>query len=75
MPKLPSVSGKKAVKALARLGFELDHQTGSHLILRQKQYPYRRVTVPNHNPVAKGTLNAILKQTGLTREEFTKALK
>jgi len=75
MPKLPSVSGKKAVKALAKFGFELDHQTGSHLILRQKEYPHRRVTVPNHDPIAKGTLNAILKQTGLTREQFLKALK
>jgi len=45
------------------------------LILRQKDYPYRRATVPNHNPIAKGTLNEILKQTGLTREEFLKALK
>lgn len=75
MPKLPTVSGTKTVKALAKLGFELDHQTVSHLILRQKTQPFRRVTVPNHNPIAKGTLNAILKQTGLTREEFIKALK
>lgn len=66
MPKLPSVSARKVVKALSRFGYELDHQTGSHLILRQKEAPHRRVTVPNHDPIAKGTLNAIIKQTGLT---------
>ena len=75
MPKLPNMSGKKIVKTLSKFEYELDHQTGSHLILRQKQPPHRRVTVPNHNPIAKGTLNAIIKQTGLTREEFLKNLK
>lgn len=75
MPKLPSVSARKVVKALSEFGYELDHQTGSHLILRQKEYPHRRVTVPNHDPIAKGTLNAIIKQTGLTREEFLNAIK
>lgn len=75
MPKLPTVSGKKIAKALSKFGYEIDHQTGSHLILRQKEVPHRRVTVPNHDPIAKGTLNAIIKQTGLTREEFIKNLK
>jgi len=75
MPNLPAVSGTKVVKALGKFGFELDHQTGSHLILRQKEHPHRRVTVPNHDPIAKGTLNAVLKQTGLTREQFLKVLK
>jgi predicted RNA binding protein YcfA (HicA-like mRNA interferase family) len=75
MPKLPTVSGQRVVKALRKAGYELDHQTGSHLILRQKESPHRRVTVPNPDPIAKGTLNAIIKQTGLTREEFIKNLK
>lgn len=72
MPKLPLISGKDLVKLLSRLGYELDHQTGSHMILRQNQEPYRRVTVPNHREVARGTLLAILHQTGLSREEFFK---
>ncbi|MFH1587172.1 MAG: type II toxin-antitoxin system HicA family toxin [Candidatus Diapherotrites archaeon] len=75
MPKLPAVSGKKIVKALRKFGYKLDHQTGGHLILRQKEYPHRRLTVPNHSPIAKGTLNAIIKQSGLTREELMRALK
>jgi predicted RNA binding protein YcfA (HicA-like mRNA interferase family) len=70
MPKLPIISGKDVVKALHKLGYEVDHQTGSHMILRNREPPYRRLTVPNHREVAKGTLLAIMKQAGLSREEF-----
>ncbi len=72
MPKLPIISGKELVKKLARIGYEVDHQTGSHIILRLNKEPYRRVTVPNHDEIARGTLLAIIKQAGLTREEFMK---
>lgn len=70
MPKLPVVSGVEVAKALAKIGYEVDHQTGSHLILRQKEYPHRRITVPMHREIAKGTLRAIIRQSGLTVEEF-----
>jgi predicted RNA binding protein YcfA (HicA-like mRNA interferase family) len=72
--KLPVVSGVDVVKALAKLGYELDHQTGSHMILRQRNPPYRRITVPRHREMAKGTLRAIIRDTGLTVEEFMKLL-
>ena len=74
MPKLPIVSGTKVVKALSKIGYGLDHQTGSHMILRHKNPPYRRLTVPNHSEIAKGTLLAIIRQSGLTREEFINLL-
>lgn len=74
MPKLPVVSGKEIVKAFAKIGYILDHQTGSHMILRHKDPPYRRLTIPNHREIAKGTLNAIIKQSGLSREEFLNLL-
>jgi len=70
MPKLPVVSGLEMVKALSKLGYEIDHQTGSHIILRQKEYPHRRLTIPRHKEIAKGTLRAIIRQAGLTVEEF-----
>ena len=59
MPKLPTISGTEVVKVLTKIGYEIDHQTGSHLILREKDYPHRRITVPLHKEVAKGTLRAI----------------
>ncbi|WP_455285409.1 type II toxin-antitoxin system HicA family toxin [[Eubacterium] cellulosolvens] len=37
MPKLPVVSGIEVVKALAKIGYDVDHQTGSHMILRQRE--------------------------------------
>ena len=75
MPKLPIISGVKVVKALAKIGYEVDHQTGSHMILRHKEEPHRRLTVPNHDEIAKGTLLAIIRQSGLTRDEFMDLLK
>ena len=57
MPKLPVVSGVDVVKALAEIGWELDHQTGSHVILRQRDSPHRRLTVQG-------------REAGLTVEEF-----
>ena len=68
MPKLPVVSGKKVVKALSRIGYELDHQIGSHMILRNSQG--HRVSVPNHSELDRGTLKSILNDVGLTVQEF-----
>ena len=76
MPKIPAnLSGEKVVKSLSKLGYEIDHQTGSHMILRQNKEPFRRLTVPKHKALAKGTLRAIIRQTGLTRDEFLNILK
>lgn len=74
MPKLPVVSGVDVVKALSDIGYELDHQTGSHLILRHIENPHRRLTVPNHKEISKGTLRAIIRQAGLSVEEFIELL-
>jgi len=72
--KLPVVSGLEIVKALVKLGYEVDHKTGSHMILRNRNYPYRRLTVPDHKELAKGTLRAIIRESGLTLEEFLELL-
>jgi len=67
---LPSVSGRDVVKALSKAGYEYDRQRGSHIILRQLTYPHRRIVVPDHKEVAKGTLRSIIRETGLTVDEF-----
>ncbi len=74
MSKLPVVSGKQTCKLLEKKGYIIDHQTGSHLILRNQKPPYRRLTVPNHKELAKGTLRAIIRQAGLTVNEFTELM-
>lgn len=70
MGKLPVVSGHDVVKALGKLGDEFDRQRGSHMILRHRDAPHRRAVVPNHKEVAKGTLRSILREAGLTVNEF-----
>lgn len=74
MPKLPVLTSQRFIKALARFGYKLDHQTGSHIILRHEFPPHRRITVPNHAEIAKGTLLAIIHEIGLTTEEFIESL-
>ena len=71
MPKLPIVSGAEAIKAFQRLGFTVVRQKGSHVILRQGM---RGCVVPNHREIKTGTLAGILKQAGVSVEEFIVAL-
>lgn len=74
MPKLPVVSGKEAVKAFGKIGYIPDHQTGSHMILRHINEPYRRLSIPNHREISKGLLRDLIKEAGLTVEEFIELL-
>jgi predicted RNA binding protein YcfA (HicA-like mRNA interferase family) len=74
VPKLPVVSGRDVVKALARIGYELDHQTGSHMILRHRDPPHFRLTVPNHRELKKGTLRSIIRESGLSIEALSSLL-
>ena len=75
MRGLPIISGKDLCKILEEIGYIRDHQTGSHIILRNEKPPYRRLTVPNHKEIAKGTLRAIIRQVGLSLDEFKKLLE
>jgi len=71
MPKLRRVSGAEAVRALERLGFEQVRQRGSHVVLkRQTTQGAVGCVVPLHRELAIGTLHSILKQAGVTVEDF-----
>lgn len=74
MPRLPVVSGMEVVKAFARIGYEMNHQSGSHMVLRHARPPHRHLSVPNHREVAKGTLRGLIRDAGLTVEEFVALL-
>jgi len=50
MSRLPVCGGADAVRAFRKIGYEVDHQTGSHMILRHPSG--RRLTVPNHRELA-----------------------
>lgn len=72
MPNLPGVSGRKAVKALERLGFVFLRQKGSHVVMRRGD---RGCVVPMHREINSWTLNGVLKQAGVSADEFLSALK
>ena len=74
MPKLPVLSADKVVKALKRAGFKIIRQSGSHIHLWNEDNRIL-VTVPNHPELAKGTLNAIIKQSKMNREQFLSFVK
>lgn len=74
MSLLPRISGREVVAGLVKLGYEFDRQRGSHMILRNPRPPYRRIVVPDHREVAKGTLRAILREVGVTVEAFRELL-
>lgn len=65
------VNGADAVKALRRLGFAAQRQTGSHLIMRKDG---RTVVVPMHKPIKPGTLKGLIEQAGVSVEAFCGAL-
>jgi predicted RNA binding protein YcfA (HicA-like mRNA interferase family) len=67
---LPVLSGAEAVAAFHKIGYQVDRQRGSHIILRHSRPPYRRLSVPNHRELAKGTLRTLIREAGLTLEEF-----
>ena len=71
MPKLPHVSGAETVRALQRLGFEVTRQRGSHIILRRGA---SGCVVPNHRDIKIGTLAGVLRQAGVSSDEFIAAL-
>jgi predicted RNA binding protein YcfA (HicA-like mRNA interferase family) len=75
MPKLRRVSGREAIRVLEKLGFEQVRQRGSHVVLK-KQMPEGAVgcVVPLHRELAIGTLRGILRQAGVTPEEFIEQL-
>jgi len=71
VPKLPHVSGAEIIRALERLGFSRARQKGSHVVLRRGS---SGCVVPLHREVKIGTLAGLLRQAGVTADEFLKAL-
>ncbi len=74
MKKLPVISGKKCVRALEKTGFFVKRQSGSHIIMRRDN-PFSQVVVPDHKTLDRETLRAIIKQVGMTVDEFIYLLK
>ena len=73
MPQLPVLSGRDAVRALAKDGWQMARQRGSHMIL-VKDGHIATLSVPDHREVAKGTLRSLIRSSGLSVDEFLELL-
>jgi predicted RNA binding protein YcfA (HicA-like mRNA interferase family) len=73
--KLPTVSGEKVIKALGKTGFVFIRQKGSHVRLEKVvENEVIKITVPLRKTLKKGTLRRILKDAGVSVEEFIELL-
>ena len=70
MSGLPQISGRECVVILEKVGFRVVRQKGSHLVVRRDE-PFSQVVVPDHQQLSRGTLRAIIRQTGVPMEVFT----
>ena len=71
MPKLGVFSGAEIVRIMEARGFSCARQKGSHMIM-QKRADGGSITVPVplHRTVRIGTLQSIIRQSGIPREQF-----
>ncbi|MGR8940224.1 MAG: type II toxin-antitoxin system HicA family toxin [Gammaproteobacteria bacterium] len=77
--KLPrDITGSELARRLAKLGYEITRQSGSHIRLTIRLNGERHVTIPRHDPLKIGTFSAILnevaKHFSISREELIKRL-
>ena len=66
MPRIPGVNHQDAVRALQKAGFRVDRQ-GKHIVMTDG---VRIITIPRHNPVNAFTMGGIVRDAGLTEDEF-----
>lgn len=83
--KLTPVDYEKVVKALTNIGYVVNNQKGSHIVMRLSEkekyvslFGCRKneimVVVPAHKPIGKGMLRTIIKEVDLSVDEFNKLL-
>jgi len=67
--KLGNISGKETAKAFQRAGWKSVGQVGSHLVL-VKSGVRTNLSVPQHKELSVGTLRALIRNAGMTADEF-----
>lgn len=75
MPKLPTPSAREVIRALSSQGFQVVSQRGSHIKMKKTaQNETRVVIIPDHPEISAGTLKSIIRQAGMSDEEFIRLL-
>ncbi|MBM3294333.1 MAG: type II toxin-antitoxin system HicA family toxin [Candidatus Aminicenantes bacterium] len=70
---LANISAREALKAFGKIGYSIDHQTGSQMILYHPQRP--TLSLPDHKELAPGLLRALIRNSGISVDEFLRLLK
>ena len=74
-PQLPVISGRQAIRAFERLGYEVVRQRGSHLRMRHPEDPQRQpLTIPDHDTLKPGLLRRLIRDARLGVDEFLELL-
>ena len=73
MSRIPIVSGDDFLRAVRQIGYVWDHTRGSHMILVHPSRP--RLSVPRHRELGRGLLRSLIRDAGLTREEFARLIR
>ena len=73
MGRLNNISGKEAVKAFKKAGWQIAGQVGSHLVMTKPDVRVN-LSIPQHKELSVGTLRVLIRHSGLTVNEFLKLL-
>ncbi|TKJ39566.1 MAG: hypothetical protein CEE38_02260 [Planctomycetes bacterium B3_Pla] len=75
MPKLPVISGSRAIKCFEKIGYQVIRQRGSHVRMRHKTDSAKKpLTIPRHKTLGKGLVRKLLRDAELSIGEFLKLL-
>ena len=72
MPQLPRISGAQAIKVFIKPGFYIARQKGSHVVMRKDD---KGCVIPKHKTLVVGTLKSVIRQAGITADDFIKGYK
>ncbi len=74
MKELSSISGTERISALQKAAYKFVRQKGNHIIIRREK-SFSQISVPEHKTLDRGSLRAIIRQSGLSLDAFNELLR
>lgn len=75
MPKLPTISGDKAIQCFKKLGYQISQQRGSHIRMHHRFNKNKKpLTIPRHKVLGKGLLRKLMRDAEITLEQLLELL-
>lgn len=69
------MSGRSVARVFMEVGYAFSHQNGSHMIYRRSEPPHRHLSIPDHKELRPGTLRSLIRESGLTMDQFIQIAK